>query len=933
MMPFGGNKRVRSVRRTRRIHVLIILFYTVLALVLTWPLVGHLGSHVPGDGSDDPPLTWNLWWVRHSLLEEGQNPFDCDHIFYPIGINLAFYTLTVLNGLLSIPLQGILGLVTASNLVLLSSFVLSGYGAFLLARILLSRSSRVLVTGEGPSPGSKVTAGALDVASLVAGLFYAFASNKLIYASLGQWNIASSQWIPFYILCLYRLAEDGATLRHASLAAVFLLFQAYAEMTYATFLVLFTALWLLWRIPTYRGNAGSKLSLSRRRLTQDLRNLGALAIVVLLGLLPLLLMMIPELRSEGDIFVEGGGFADVFSADLLGFLVPTQHHPFLGGLVERFSFDHQVGQHLYMGYTALALVLSTLFAGWRIRQVRFWSVSAVLFWLLSLGPTLRVNGHSTHIYLPFSIVSRLPFFNGNRYPSRYSVLLILSIAMLLAFSIAMFLGRADRRLAAARRTAGLRRAWGRNALFVLAPLTIASLIILEHLSTPLPLSDMQIPPVYDVIEETTPQESTLLDIPVAWRNGSRVTGTADKIIMFEQYYQTSHSRRLLAGNTSRNPPLKFQYFTQAPIINTLIALELGHRVDPVIIEADRSLSPDVLQFFNIAAVVVHPLVAGLDAVSYVESTMPVERIYEDQATVAFKVADRPLPQRWSVTPGDWSGALGFVEGWGAPANGLIWAQRRSSRILALLDGQAQEMAFRAFSPEAGQTLRLVVNNRFADQVNLRSGWSDYAVALPEHLVVPGLNEIQLQFDTLSPVSQLRLLPRVIGQTTVVSPVSIVVQSAGLEVGDLSRIYVDGQDVSPNERGYNIALLNPVTGAVEQTGSFDTHLDAGASAEMERFLRKLQPGYIVVVSAADEASQSLGPEASDALRLIGASRNLQGKFRWGHAIVGVLGAAPGTALEALDWMRPVTLVVGDGLTEAHAAAAFTTITFNPRPLGD
>ena len=38
--------------------------------------------------------------------------------------------------------------------------------------------------------------------------------------------------------------------------------------------------------------------------------------------------------------------------------------------------------------------------------------------------------------------------------------------------------------------------------------------------------------------------------------------------------------------------------------------------------------------------------------------------------------------------------------------------------------------------------------------------------------------------------------------------NLVVQSAGQEVGDFGHIYVDGQDVSPNERGYNVVVLNP-----------------------------------------------------------------------------------------------------------------------------
>ena len=79
--------------------------------------------------------------------------------------------------------------------------------------------------------------------------------------------------------------------------------------------------------------------------------------------------------------------------------------------------------------------------------------------------------------------------------------------------------------------------------------------------------------------------------------------------------------------------------------------------------------------------------------------------------------------------------------------------------------------------------------------------------------------------------------------------------------------------------------------------------------------------------ADEASRLLDQAAVDALRGIGAAGDLREKFRWGQAIIGVQGAAPGTALEAMDWMRPVTLAVGEGATEPDLATAFATITFS------
>ena len=232
-------------RRRWRFHLLAILAYTLLALALTWPLAPDFATHVPGNGVDDPPLTWNLWWVQHALLDEGTNPFDCNYLFYPLGINLAFYTLTVLNGLLSIPLQATLGLIPASNVSLLSSFVLGGFGAYLLASYLLLAGNRKH-DAEG-----KVSDGRVVVAAFIAGLLYAFASNKMAYAALGQWNISSSQWIPFYVLYLFKMGDHPGQWRFPMLAALFLLFQAYAELTYATFLMLFTALWAIWQGAIY----------------------------------------------------------------------------------------------------------------------------------------------------------------------------------------------------------------------------------------------------------------------------------------------------------------------------------------------------------------------------------------------------------------------------------------------------------------------------------------------------------------------------------------------------------------------------------------------------------------------------------------------------------------------------------------------------------
>jgi hypothetical protein len=923
--------------RPLRRHVAVLVAYAALSLVLTYPLVLRFGSHVPGDGIDDPALAWNLWWVKYALVDQQTNPFSCGWMFHPIGINLAYYTLTVLNGLLSVPLQMVLGLVPASNLLLLSSFVFSAFGAYLLALYLIA----TITDDAAPEKGRLTSTGRQSCAFLgavFAGLVYGFSSSKLFYASLGQFNVASSQWIPLAVLYILKAGRDRS-LRSSALAGLFFVLQAYAELTFASFLMVFLGLRVL--VDLLR-------SLRKQRRVRDeagppctgrplparvlVRNLAVLAVVLFVGIAPILANMLPDMLKEGDFTTSGGGFADVFSADLAGYAVPTQLHPLMGEIAAALPFPHDKGQHLFLGYGVTLLAAWGLWRGRRQPEVRFWGLSALFFLLLTLGPTLRVLGWDSSIPGPFALVERMPFFKANRYPSRYSVMLVLSGAMLACIGLAQIMGRA------ARRSQSLRRTARRHHTVPAAATTfgiVVLLFVLEHVSIPLPLSDMRVPGVYDRIE-ADPEDVAVLELPIGWRNGARVLGQQDVIIMFQQWYQTAHRKRLLGGNTSRNPEFTFQYFAQAPLLSSLVAIESGHEVPVETVSADRADAPDVLAFLGVRYVLIHEPPASPALLRYADEVLPLELLEEESGIRLYRVLPtEPAQQRALLA--DSLGRLHLGEGW-SPLNDrvqgedAVWAQRPEVRVLARLTDEPQRLRFRAWGLPGGQQVEIWAQGCRQATLELSAGWNDYELDLPREAVIEGLNSFRFRFQRTLPIAS-EALSEVTERTVAgkTFPVSIVAQSAGLDTGGqgLGHVFVNGEDLSLNRRGYNVVALT-AAGEVLSSESFDTHLDPQASGRLADAIARLPAGSIIAAAVADEGSMNLSEEAVEALRSVGAAVDLRGSFRWGHALIGVKGASPGEALETAGYLRPVAVHVGIGATEPIIVGALAFVEVRTPP---
>ncbi len=920
-----------------RRNLLILLLFAILALALTWPLLPHIATHAPGDGIDDPALAWNLWWARVSFVDRAgenglvHNPFVGDSMFHPIGINLAFYTLTLWNGALSIPLQSAMSLTLASNLLLLSSFILSGFGAYLLALALFPLLLPQIRNPKSQIPNSKSEIRNFRLAALLAGLLYAFASSKLFYASLGQFNIASSQWLPFLALYLLRGLRGPWRPRDGFLLGLFLLFQTWAELTYGAFGVLLIAI----------VTVGAMLAGLRRwsgmrtywgRIRPAFLNALIAAAMFGLGLLPYLANMLPDMRAHGDFLVEGGGFSDIFSADVLGFFFPTQLHPLFGGVIRALSdnsalrpdgsqFMVNKGQQIYPGYIVLLLVAVGL---WRFRRRwAAWAVAALTGFFLwaALGPQIRINGYNTGIPGVFALLIKIPFFQANRYPSRYSVMIFLGLGLLAALGAYALLARVRK------------PAW-RTALAA----GLAALILFEHLSIPLPLSDFRLPRAYAAVVADG-RKDALLDLPVGWRNGFNVFGKSDVIIMYEQWWQTYHGKPILGGNTSRNPQQKFQYFMENPVIGVLAALQDDRPAPEADFARAQVLAPDLLAFLNIHTVLVHRDHVPADFEARLTRLFPLD-LQDEQDGVARYEARWPESHPLDLTPAD--PALDFYldDGWGVPGElgqtPALWAVLPQSRLMLPASDHPSTLKLTLFAP-GPQSLRFELDGRELARRDLLAGVSEITLAIPpaddgfpRHLRI----DAEQTFDPVLIPNSLAPgnLDAPVGETGAISPLHIVARSAGKDVGDFGHIFIDGVDVSPNRRGYNLAAIDPAAGRLLDVAHFDTHdpLQApAASAEMAAWINALPEGVIVAGAVRDAASLNLGDDAIAALRSLGVQDDIRGELRRDHAFVGVRNAAPGSAPSVVSDLWPATVVIGQGLTAPTPAFALQRLRWTPR----
>ena len=230
-----------------------------------------------------------------------------------------------------------------------------------------------------------------------------------------------------------------------------------------------------------------------------------------------------------------------------------------------------------------------------------------------------------------------------------------------------------------------------------------------------------------------------------------------------------------------------------------------------------------------------------------------------------------------------------------------WMASLASLSLPVQSAEENTLRLSFFAPPdvAGAELLVLFEGNPAPPVRITEGWQSATIPLPTSLSKEELL-VELQVINLPPA--VGSYP--IGTTTVESPVSIVVQSAGHD-GENShaRFYIDGILRDRNQagggygRGYNLLALDPISGEMLDWQVFDTHQSRMENYRLAAWVGNLPKDTIVAGAVKDEGSRLLNQIGVLALQQLGCAIDLRGHYRQAHAFVGVKGAAPNTGQES------------------------------------
>ncbi|MFI6128985.1 DUF2079 domain-containing protein [Micromonospora sp. NPDC051141] len=405
--------------RDRRADLLVTLAAVALALWVTSGMWRDPNTRtITVNSSDQALFEWLLAFGGHALTH-GQNPLFTHLINVPDGVNLAVNTSITVYAAVFAPLTYLIGPPATFLVILTLNLAATAVAWYWLL-------SRHLV-------GSRTAAGA-------GALFIAYCPAMVSHAN-AHLNWTAGWLVPLLIWGVFRLRRPGRAVTGGIVLGllVAVAFSIAAEGLFFTALALAVFL-LVWALhPARRAEA-------RAALPRMAAGLGVTALVA-----GVLLAYPLWLHFAGPQRFHGTGFDPlIHSEDIAAYLsYPRRSLAGWAGFGTSLA-PNPTEENSFFGVPLLLLAVACFALLWRRADRAFRAtllalgVTAVVFAVLSWGPTAKWNGRRTDQLLPFGVLDNLPVVNA-ALPSRLALVVAPVIGLLLAYAIDTLRARPPRR--------------------------------------------------------------------------------------------------------------------------------------------------------------------------------------------------------------------------------------------------------------------------------------------------------------------------------------------------------------------------------------------------------------------------------------------------------------------------------------------------------
>lgn len=336
-------------------------------------------------------MAWNLWHTCEAITH-GHNPYFTNRIFYPISANLSHHTLAAGYFPITFLVKKLSGdslmyPIYAYRIIIWLAFTLILYCSYYALREF----------------------GASRMVAFVAAVAYAFCDFYILHTL--HLNHLAGFFIPLTAVCLAR-AYKHATMRNLITAALasscaiyfteFALYIYMAALCFVAGMVVF--------------------SQERQSLLGKMRAAGVKRILAALFIFLLIVAPFVTYLLTDKIVNPPASDSSVYSANLAGFFIPHKATtPLYGNLFVALDSKVTAGEggfEVFAGFPLLIFAVVGL-AKARNRFVLIAFGVALVFFVLSLGPTLKIFSADTGIKLPYWFLMRVPPFDAARTPVRF----------------------------------------------------------------------------------------------------------------------------------------------------------------------------------------------------------------------------------------------------------------------------------------------------------------------------------------------------------------------------------------------------------------------------------------------------------------------------------------------------------------------------------